>query len=82
MPREQVRKLLGSPVVDSPFDTDRWDYVFTRGPAGSAIPARRVSVFFVDDLVSRIDNNAESVSGERPPQRRWWEFFSRRRAEG
>lgn len=76
MPREQVRAALGSPVVDTPFDDDRWDYLFTQGPAGAAIPARRVSVFFSDGLVERVEDNSASVSGERPPQRRWWEFLS------
>ncbi len=79
MPREQVRSVLGSPIAASPFDSDRWDYLFTRGPAGEAIPARRVSVFFSADRVERVEDNLDSVSGEKPPQSRWWEFFSRNR---
>ncbi len=82
MPREQVRTVLGSPITDSPFSADRWDYVFTRGPAGSPIPARRVTVYFDGEVVSRIEDNSDSVSGELPPQRRWWEFFSPERDQG
>lgn len=78
MPREQVRSVLGTPVTDSPFHDDRWDYVFTRGPAGETFPARRVTVFFEDELVTRVEDNSSEESGERPAQRRWWEVFSPR----
>ncbi|NND89681.1 MAG: outer membrane protein assembly factor BamE [Granulosicoccus sp.] len=73
MDRELVRDLLGSPVVDTPFHRDRWDYLYTRGPAGSAIKARRVSILFEDDAISRIDSNRDIESGEVPERRYWWE---------
>ena len=28
MPREQVRSILGTPLLTSAFHADRWDYVF------------------------------------------------------
>lgn len=30
MSRDQVRYLLGRPIVQTPFRTDRWDYVYLR----------------------------------------------------
>ena len=73
MERNMVRNLIGTPVINTPFQSDRWDYVYTQGPAGSAIKAKRVSILFVDNKVASIDDNEELESGELPAQRYFWE---------
>ncbi len=73
MNRAAVRALLGSPVTDTPFHDNRWEYVYTRVPAGSAVEARRVIIFFENELVTEIDSNASDTSGELPEHRNWWE---------
>jgi len=54
MTREQVRFLLGSPMLASAFHPDRWDYVYylKRGK-GSEVQMRRLTVSFKD---SRVDS--------------------------
>jgi len=55
MTRNQIRFLLGTPMISDPFHTDRWDYVYYlkigRQDAGYK---RWVSIVFVDDKVSEI----------------------------
>jgi outer membrane protein assembly factor BamE len=55
MPKTQVRDVLGSPLLTSVFHADRWDYVFSLRRQGQEVQQRRVTVFFKDDLVERID---------------------------
>ena len=55
MTRNQIRFLLGTPMIDDPFHADRWDYVYYlkigRKDAGFK---RWVSVYFEDDAVTDI----------------------------
>jgi outer membrane protein assembly factor BamE len=58
MPREEVRFLLGSPLLIDPFHPNRWDYVFRfqRG-AGESV-TRRVTIHFDDQRVARVEADA------------------------
>ena len=76
MNRDLVRNLIGTPVVDSPFKENRWDYLYTQGPAGERIKARRVSISFAENIVTGIENNKDVESGVRPERRYWWERFN------
>lgn len=55
MPREQVRNVLGTPLVASVFHENRWDYVFTFNRQGQPAQMRRVSVFFEGDALKRVE---------------------------
>lgn len=58
MTPEQVRFALGSPLVNSVFHPDRWDYVFRfQFPDGTAI-TRRAAVFFREGRVERVEAEA------------------------
>lgn len=61
MTRAQVHEILGTPVLESPFRADRWDYVYYRGEAGMEVeePPRRLTIHFEDDRVSRIEDRYE-----------------------
>jgi outer membrane protein assembly factor BamE len=55
MSREEVRDILGTPLVASVFHADRWDYVFTFWRQGQPEQRRRLTVFFKDDRLERIE---------------------------
>ena len=60
MTMNQIRFLLGSPMIDDPFTRNRWDYIYYlkigRKDAGQK---RWVSIFFVDEKVSEIRKNQD-----------------------
>lgn len=55
MPRLAVRDLLGTPLLQSVFHADRWDYVFTFKRQGQPEQVRRLSVFFSGDALERFE---------------------------
>ena len=64
MTRNQVRFLLGTPMIDDPFHADRWDYVYyLKIGRRDAIAKRRVSVVFEEGVVSEIRNDQQRNPG-------------------
>ncbi len=60
MTRNQVRFLLGTPMIDDPFHVDRWDYVYYLKIGRRDASAKRwVSIIFVDDRVAEIRRDRE-----------------------
>jgi outer membrane protein assembly factor BamE len=55
MTREQVRDVLGSPLLTSAFHADRWDYVFTMRRQGSELQRRSVVAFFKGNVLERLE---------------------------
>jgi len=56
--RDQVRFVLGTPLVSDIFDEERWDYVFLRQRANSRdTEYRRIAVFFEDGKLKRVEGD-------------------------
>lgn len=53
MTREQVRFILGTPLVADIFHANRWDYVFYRELGDGRKENHRLSVFFANDKLAR-----------------------------
>jgi outer membrane protein assembly factor BamE len=64
MTRNQVRFLLGTPMVDDPFHRDRWDYIYyvKIGRTGT-VGKRWVTVIFSDGVVTEIRKDQELEPG-------------------
>ena len=71
MTRDQVRFVLGSPLVVDMFRKDRWDYVYRFKPGSGAAEQRVISVFFVDEQLQHVegdvvgDGSASAAPAER-----------------
>lgn len=63
MSREQVRDILGTPLLASVFHAERWDYVFTLKRQGQAPQRRQLSLWFKDNRLERFDG--DDVPSER-----------------
>jgi outer membrane protein assembly factor BamE len=61
MSKEQVRFLLGTPMLDDMFHADRWDYVYYRKEGKNAPVERKFSLFFADGKLARSEPSLESL---------------------
>jgi outer membrane protein assembly factor BamE len=52
MNRNQVRFVLGTPLVEDSFHQNRWDYIFTVRNGNTSKQSDRLSVFFDGDELS------------------------------
>lgn len=52
---EQVRFVLGTPLLTDVFHADRWDYVFRLQKGNGEVLSSRVTVFFADGRVARVE---------------------------
>lgn len=56
--RDQVKFLLGTPLVSDVFHADRWDYVFLRQKANfGGSEQRRLTLFFDEDILRRVEGD-------------------------
>ena len=64
MSRQQVREILGTPLVTSLFHDDRWDYVFTLKRPGVELQTRKLAVFFQGDRFERAEGDEMPTESE------------------
>lgn len=57
MSRDQVRNVLGTPLVTSLFHSERWDYVFTLKRQGVEPQKRHLTVYFRNDVMDHVEGD-------------------------
>ena len=57
MSKEQVKMVLGTPLLTDIFHGERWDYVYWRERPGEKREQRKLIVFFEDGKLSRVDGD-------------------------
>jgi outer membrane protein assembly factor BamE len=83
--REQVRQILGTPLLASYFHANRWDYVFEFKRANQVMgKERRVTVFFEGDKLVRFQGDAlptdvelvAEIDGYAKSKRSFWDIVT------
>jgi outer membrane protein assembly factor BamE len=64
MSKEQVRFVLGTPLVTDIFHAERWDYVYWREAPDGKRDQRRLAVYFNDGRLARLDGDAVASKAE------------------
>ncbi len=62
--REQVRFILGSPLIEDAFHSDRWDYVYRFKPGSGESTERHFAVYFDGDKLVRVSGDVIPDSAE------------------
>jgi outer membrane protein assembly factor BamE len=67
MTPNQVRFVLGTPLITDPFHKERWDYFYSFRRGGALMSeTRRVTVYFKNDLLARIEGDVQPKSLQSP----------------
>lgn len=69
MSKRQVRFILGTPLVEDPFNHNRWDYKYTRRNGLEVLDEAVLTVMFEDDALKEVRGDYIPVSfGGAPPE--------------
>lgn len=63
MTRSQVVGLMGSPLLEAPFDANQWDYVFRLDEAYGGVEQRRVTLTFAGDRLVDVQREGDLERG-------------------
>lgn len=56
MTQQQVKAVLGTPLINDPFHANRWDYIYRFVEEGKLVEEKRMTLFFENDNLQRIDD--------------------------
>ncbi len=59
MSRQQVRYVLGTPMISDVFHGNRWDYVYLLEERGKIVEKRRLTLYFEGENLARIDDESQ-----------------------
>lgn len=59
--KEQVRFILGTPLIVDVFHVERWDYVFTMQKKGGPIERHKFSIFFEEGKLKRVESDVANL---------------------
>ena len=60
MSRRQVRFILGTPLLEDPFNKSRWDYPYVKRNGLKVLSESRLMVYFDGDSLVRYEGDIEA----------------------
>lgn len=57
MSRRQVALIMGTPSIQDPFHSSRWDYAASYQKRGGKIEVKNLTLYFDDNTLARIEGN-------------------------
>jgi outer membrane protein assembly factor BamE len=57
MTKDEVRKIMGSPMLSDPFHEERWDYIYRFIPNKGFERKSLLTLYFADDKLIKIDDS-------------------------
>jgi outer membrane protein assembly factor BamE len=55
MNQRQVAYIMGTPLIKSPFQQDRWDYLYTLERRDEVVKSYQVTVYFTDEIYTHYE---------------------------
>lgn len=59
--KQQVTFILGTPQIRDTFNQDRWDYLYSFQPGGGERVQERLSVFFENNALIRLEGDFQQT---------------------
>lgn len=66
--RDQVRFILGSPLIADMFHGDRWYYAYRFQPGRGEVQQRHLIVFFQEGKLARVDGDVVGFAAASPAE--------------
>ena len=66
MTRDQVKFVMGSPLLVDSFHPDRWDYVYTLRKPNGKRTREQLTVYFKDDQLASLSGDFLPASAQTP----------------
>ncbi len=68
MTKRQVTYIMGTPLLIDTFHPDRWDYIYSFHPGNGSREQRRITLYFENDLLKRVEGDIRTVARDELPQ--------------
>lgn len=59
MDKNQVKFIMGTPVIVDPFHNERWEYIFSMQKGGGVREQRHITLHFEDEKLSHVSGDIE-----------------------